>query len=250
MTLNDEIRDILNSDGPVDAELLQQLREKYPFFTLPATLQIKENAELTDEERNALLQQLAMNSADSNAVAAVANPETSAAEFYPAEKPEEGISTDKAITKFLDTFGTNDPHEEEVLTQLIFNPTPDYAQLLAREEEKNVPSDNADDNSDEQDRRINKFIRDSREQGGHFPTEEAKKQPKHDNASVSDPDTVDHSMLTESLAKSYVRQKKYSKALEIITHLSLNYPEKSIYFADQMRFLRKVVLIEQYKNKQ
>ena len=50
------------------------------------------------------------------------------------------------------------------------------------------------------------------------------------------------SFLTESLAKIYIRQKKYSKALEIIKKLSLKYPEKNVYFADQVRFLEKIII--------
>ncbi|MDO5572100.1 MAG: hypothetical protein Q4F97_11670 [Bacteroidales bacterium] len=48
--------------------------------------------------------------------------------------------------------------------------------------------------------------------------------------------------LTESLAKIYIKQKKYNKALEIIKKLSLKYPEKNIYFADQIRFLEKIII--------
>ncbi len=47
--------------------------------------------------------------------------------------------------------------------------------------------------------------------------------------------------LTESLARIYIKQKKYSKALEIIKKLSLKYPEKNVYFADQIRFLEIII---------
>ena len=63
------------------------------------------------------------------------------------------------------------------------------------------------------------------------------------------PAKIDDSMLSESLAKMYIARGKYSKALEIIESINLNFPEKSIYFADQIRFLRKLVLIETLKNK-
>jgi tetratricopeptide (TPR) repeat protein len=49
-------------------------------------------------------------------------------------------------------------------------------------------------------------------------------------------------LLTESLAKIYIKQKRYYKAIEIIRKLSLKYPEKSIYFADQIRFLEKLII--------
>ncbi len=51
--------------------------------------------------------------------------------------------------------------------------------------------------------------------------------------------------LTESLVKILVKTGKYEEALQIIKELNLKNPQKSIYFADQMRFLRKVMLSKQ-----
>ena len=48
--------------------------------------------------------------------------------------------------------------------------------------------------------------------------------------------------FTETLAKIYIKQGRYSKALEIIKRLNLNYPKKNVYFADQIRFLEKLIL--------
>ncbi|MDE6378686.1 MAG: hypothetical protein K2K72_08075 [Duncaniella sp.] len=61
------------------------------------------------------------------------------------------------------------------------------------------------------------------------------------------PGTFDSS-LSESLAKIYIRQKRYDKAFEIIHTLSLNNPKKSSYFADQLRFLRKLMLNRSMNN--
>ena len=52
----------------------------------------------------------------------------------------------------------------------------------------------------------------------------------------------DESFFTETLAKIYIKQGRYSKALEIIQRLSLNYPKKNAYFADQIRFLEKLII--------
>jgi hypothetical protein len=52
----------------------------------------------------------------------------------------------------------------------------------------------------------------------------------------------DESYFTETLAKIYIKQGRYNKALEIIQRLYLNYPKKNAYFADQMRFLEKLIL--------
>jgi len=48
--------------------------------------------------------------------------------------------------------------------------------------------------------------------------------------------------FTETLARIYIKQGRYSKALEIIRHLSLVYPKKNAYFADQIRFLQKLII--------
>ena len=49
-------------------------------------------------------------------------------------------------------------------------------------------------------------------------------------------------VLQKTLAKIYIKQHRYDKALEIIKKLSLNYPKKNAYFADQIRFLEKLII--------
>lgn len=53
---------------------------------------------------------------------------------------------------------------------------------------------------------------------------------------------LEDSFFTETLAKIYIKQKRYSKALEILKKLSLKYPKKNTYFADQIRFLEKLII--------
>jgi hypothetical protein len=48
--------------------------------------------------------------------------------------------------------------------------------------------------------------------------------------------------FTETLARIYIKQGRYQKALDIIQRLSSSYPEKNAYFADQIRFLEKLII--------
>jgi predicted Zn-dependent protease len=52
-------------------------------------------------------------------------------------------------------------------------------------------------------------------------------------------------VLTEAMARIYIKQGKYDKAIEIIQRISLKYPKKNRYFADQIRFLEKLIINQQ-----
>jgi len=52
----------------------------------------------------------------------------------------------------------------------------------------------------------------------------------------------DQNKYTEVNAKKLIKEKKYSEALIILRELNLIYPKKSIYFADQIRFLEKILV--------
>ena len=63
-----------------------------------------------------------------------------------------------------------------------------------------------------------------------------------DGSAEAADETGDDNYLTETLAKIYVKQQRYDKALEIIKKLNLKYPKKNAYFADQMRFLERLII--------
>jgi hypothetical protein len=47
--------------------------------------------------------------------------------------------------------------------------------------------------------------------------------------------------ISENNAKKLIKAHKYAEAIEILRALNLNNPKKSVYFADQIRFLEKVI---------
>lgn len=52
---------------------------------------------------------------------------------------------------------------------------------------------------------------------------------------------LEERLFTETLAKIYIQQGHYDKALRIIRSISLNYPKKNRYFAQQIRFLERLI---------
>ena len=52
--------------------------------------------------------------------------------------------------------------------------------------------------------------------------------------------TLENELMTETLAKIYLKQKKYKKAINAFKILSLKYPEKNAFFADQIKKIKKL----------
>ena len=69
-----------------------------------------------------------------------------------------------------------------------------------------------------------------------LPTDDTPQEPSEPEEGVGE------EYFTETLARIYIKQGRYSKALEIIKRLSLQVPKKNAYFADQIRFLEKVII--------
>ena len=66
-------------------------------------------------------------------------------------------------------------------------------------------------------------------------------EPVSISSEVSEEVVAENTFFTETLANIYIKQGKYEKALEIIRRLCLEYPNKNRYFADQIRFLEKII---------
>ena len=249
------IDEALTGSIPLQKEEAMAIVGEYPYFTSVAVALLKEDCGLSQEEREKVTALAATSIPDREELFNhIGKDADKFADFYP-EEVKGAESTMDTISHFLDTFGNDDENEIKALEQLIFNPVPDYAQLLAKEEEGSAPAEGELDaaNMSEKDLRINKFIAKSKKQSGRFPTEGREEVVPYEVTEAPSPkvagDNADSSLLTESLAKIYIRQHRYEKALEIIMSLSLNFPEKSIYFADQMRFLKKLIVNEKYKQK-
>ncbi|MCT4631091.1 hypothetical protein, partial [Winogradskyella sp.] len=57
---------------------------------------------------------------------------------------------------------------------------------------------------------------------------------------IKNEDDVSDSLMTETLARIYMEQKNYDKAIQSYKILSLKYPEKSSFFADQIKLVEEL----------
>ena len=104
------------------------------------------------------------------------------------------------------------------------------AKPIVREETKNL-SNSKKLNSD----LINKFIQENPK------LKPSKSTVKYDNEEnlANQITYTSEALMTETLAKVYLQQNNYQKALQAYKILSLKYPEKSGFFADQIRAINK-----------
>lgn len=191
-------------------------------------------------------------------MAGLAHGEMESDQFYPPVKEAVTPTTDDTIDRFLSTYTQSDSDEEALIERLIFNPVPDYASVLAEQERCDLPMpDEAPEGST--DALINSFIlktHDREAERATLPDMDVASRPLMAPPPVADgrpvatpPPPRDDSTLRESLAKFYIKRKRYRQAYEIIEQLNLNYPEKNIYFAPQLRFLAKLIANEEARRR-
>ena len=157
-----------------------------------------------------------------------------------AKADADGDRTISLIDNFLDSIPAD--QEEDKATKR--NPTPadatiDYVSYLL-ETESEGDGDSQQSPQLKGHDLIDNFIFN---EGGKIQLkEEPEYLPDIDESNDDDAKEGENGYFTETLAKIYIKQGNYSKALEIISQLNLNYPKKNAYFADQIRFLEKLII--------
>lgn len=165
-----------------------------------------------------------------------------------SDKKRDGVGnrTISLIDDFLETIPVDDSEKRNKRKPTPADAAVDYVSYLmeVEAEESNVPVEEVMPQMKGQNL-IDNFINN---EGGNFTLQETPEYvPLLEEELVDEADkTDDEGYFTETLAKIYIKQGRYSKALEIIQRLNLNYPKKNGYFADQIRFLEKLILNESY----
>ena len=165
---------------------------------------------------------------------------TSTVTKVPAAAPQE--STASRTATLIDNFLDSIPKEDESQSRGKRKPTPadaavDYVAYLLETEgdkaEEAVPEMKGQN-------LIDTFI--NADKGRIVLNEGPLLTPQTENTDESAAEPTDEEYFTETLARIYIKQGRYSKALEIIQRLSLQFPKKNAYFADQIRFLEKLII--------
>ena len=123
----------------------------------------------------------------------------------------------------------------------------DLLELDVNERTDEVPSDETDSG-----KKVSDVIKDSKKQTqasliekfiiANPRIEPVKEKPDHPVVDISKPFVEEGGgFVTETLARIYINQGYYSKAIDIYEKLSLKYPEKSSYFATQIEKVKALI---------
>lgn len=208
-----------------------------PYYILPDIEALKE--EKDPEALRLHRRRIAANIGDTDALRAILGDSSEDFHDFYGSGALPQLSTDDTIDSFLERFGKDSggaatmaemlPQSEEPAVPVT--PAMDYASILERQPYALLPDGPSTDDATMG--AIDSFLDKTPQR--IRPKKEAKEEEKPS--------------LTMSFAKILIKNGNYRRALEIITEISLKNPEKSVYFADQIRFLQKLVFIESQKSK-
>ena len=169
---------------------------------------------------------------------------------------ENGNDRVNRTVTLIDTFLDSIPPDEEEKADKKRKPTPadaavDYvAYLLASEDQEENSEDRAPQMKGQD--LIDTFL--EQEQGrimlAELPSTTTADEPQAVSDGQQEEEDTDEEYFTETLARIYIKQGRYQKALDIIGRLNEKFPQKNNYFADQMRFLEKLIINNNNNNKQ
>ncbi|MDR1746594.1 MAG: hypothetical protein LBR49_04915 [Tannerella sp.] len=207
---------------------LRQMTDDYPYCHAVKILYLKNLAALEDVRLDKELKKMAIHIPDRKRLFLLLNPQF-------ALKSIAATTTNKTATPVKEPVTR---HREA--TSLTVNPA-DYVNWLEENADDLPESNNANEQFRYQEL-IDSLLENKKNQHTSPPATSLNDEfddilPEEQLATPS----IDDSYFTETLARVYIRQKKYDKALEIIRSLNAKYPEKNIYFADQIRYLEKII---------
>lgn len=167
-------------------------------------------------------------------------------QIFGENKPEKPASDTFSL---IDAFLSSKEADTEAVTEasLIFQPSVSSDYIYWSLAEKGPEAEAANANQLQHHELIDTFISKDEKRETVFAIsdglldsnrDKSFSKPSEENMSAG----IDDSYFTETLARIYIKQRRYEKAMQIIQNLSLKYPEKNVYFADQIKFLEKLII--------
>ncbi len=251
-----DLEQLIKHPELMDKETLYDLRSLlalYPYFQTARLLMLQNLYLLHDPSFDEELRRSAVYVTDRNVVFNLV--EAAHYRLRVAEKAkrrqtdkareEGGSRTISLIDQFLDSMPADTEDGKDKTVRKRRKPTPadaaiDYVSYLLETEGDGLAADDGPAMKGQD--LIDNFI--NNENGKIELKDEPEFLPEFENNEKKE---GDEKYFTETLAQIYIRQGRYSKALEIIKRLNLNYPKKNAYFADQIRFLEKLIINNKYK---
>ena len=232
---------------------LRQMVDDYPYFHAVRMLYLKNLSVLQDVRLEKELKKMSVFIPDRRLLFTLINEwPTTEDKSLKTELPTKGKNeTETAIDVVEKALPPVEPDEKDFVSTLIPKPispvaaTSDYANWLAQNTE-DLPTASDADNQLKHQHLIDSFIAFESSQLAKRVTSKASEAAVEDETpslETTEKSSLDDSYFTETLARVYVSQQRYDKALEIIRVLSLKYPKKNRYFADQIRYLEKIINI-------
>ena len=245
-----KLKELIEHPKRMDRDTLYELRELlalYPYFQTARLLLLQNLYLLHDPTFDEELRRAAIYITDRKVIFQMVesahyelgNRRESSEEQAPADNKDNRTMT--LIDDFLDTM----PKDGEETTTRGRRPTPadaavDYVAYLLENESEEDNSEAVEAPQLIGQSLIDKFIND--EKGKIVLSDETPQGAPIEDSDEDEDEMSEEGVNTETMARIYIKQHNYSKALEIISQLSLEKKKKNIYFADQIRFLKKLII--------
>ena len=208
------------------------ISKEYPYFQLPYYYHAKSLKDQGSDQYEKVLNKLALKTQDRSVLK-----KSMEVEFKPNNSNEENIPIIEANfheieEKTEEVFSNKTPEKKEINNLKL-----SFIEWIKFTEDKTISGEKkvlGDKKSPLQDKMsiINKFI-------DNDPKISPVKQSENTISQIKFDDYTDE-LMTETLAKVLVKQKKYKKAIRAYKILSLKYPEKNVLFATQIEKIKNL----------
>ncbi|ULB35598.1 MULTISPECIES: tetratricopeptide repeat protein [Proteiniphilum] len=249
----EDLYTLISNPGTLDIATLDKLEEvinEYPYFQTSRLLLTK-NLKVTDNERyNEELGRTAILCADRKRLFYHIFNDDYKGLMANQKKPdcETGDRTEELLESFLSSLSKSKPSQSCIDDAELNIVSTDYLSYL-NHLGVNMVTEQAKGQKLQHHDIIDAFIEKAENDAIFIPGEKVPDSIALSSGSENEDEDETGEFLTETLAKIYIKQKKYEQALTIIKRVSLNFPKKSAYFADQIRFLELLIINDNKKNK-